>query len=186
MTRFSLKKLKFSLLIIFLIIVFDQLAKFLVLRSNFNFSCNTGFAFGVFQGVLNGLIAILVLFVVIYIFLTSSYSSSDSEKNKPPYSSSESSLTRRVEKYSLVSSRRSLPSSGAKGSNNNLEMFGWALIIGGGVSNIIDRLIRGCVIDFIDLKVWPAFNLADTAITIGVGILILSLLKPPKNPEVST
>lgn len=50
-----------------------------------------------------------------------------------------------------------------------------ALVIGGGASNIIDRLTRGCVVDFIDLKVWPAFNLADAAITIGTAILILSI-----------
>lgn len=55
--------------------------------------------------------------------------------------------------------------------------YSMAGIIGGGASNILDRLTRGCVVDFIDLKVWPAFNLADAAITVGVGILIFSLLK---------
>ncbi len=52
----------------------------------------------------------------------------------------------------------------------------YLLIIGGGISNLIDRLVRGCVIDFIDLKVWPSFNLADAAIMVGVGVLITSLI----------
>lgn len=53
--------------------------------------------------------------------------------------------------------------------------YSLALIMGGGASNILDRLTRGCVIDFIDLKIWPSFNLADAAITIGAAILILSI-----------
>lgn len=48
-------------------------------------------------------------------------------------------------------------------------------ILCGAVSNIIDRLARGCVIDFIDLKFWPVFNLADIYITIGVIFLIIAL-----------
>lgn len=55
--------------------------------------------------------------------------------------------------------------------------FGLSLILGGGISNLIDRFVRGCVVDFVDLKTWPAFNLADALICIGVVILIYSLLK---------
>lgn len=54
--------------------------------------------------------------------------------------------------------------------------FALALIIGGGLSNILDRLIIGCVRDFIDLKFWPSFNLADSAVTIGVSIIVFSIL----------
>ena len=43
-----------------------------------------------------------------------------------------------------------------------------ALILGGGVGNLLDRIRLGYVFDFIDLKWWPAFNLADTAITLGI------------------
>ncbi|MCD6149441.1 signal peptidase II [bacterium] len=46
------------------------------------------------------------------------------------------------------------------------------LILSGALSNLIDRLRYGCVIDFIDLKFWPVFNLADAFITIG-GIMII-------------
>ncbi len=54
--------------------------------------------------------------------------------------------------------------------------FALALVIGGGFSNILDRLIIGCVRDFIDLKFWPSFNLADSAVTIGVAIIVFSIL----------
>lgn len=58
---------------------------------------------------------------------------------------------------------------------SSLQLLGFGPILGGGLSNLIDRIVRGCVVDFIDLKIWPAFNLADAAITLGVGILILSM-----------
>lgn len=54
---------------------------------------------------------------------------------------------------------------------------GLGLVIGGAVGNVIDRLRFQAVIDFIDLHAagyhWPAFNVADAAITIGVGLLLL-------------
>ncbi len=49
------------------------------------------------------------------------------------------------------------------------------LIIAGSLSNLIDRVRLGYVIDFLDFRVWPVFNLGDTAITIGVSIFILEL-----------
>lgn len=52
---------------------------------------------------------------------------------------------------------------------------GSSLVIGGGFSNIFDRIIRGGVIDFIDIKVWPVFNLADIFICLGVILLIFDL-----------
>ncbi len=52
----------------------------------------------------------------------------------------------------------------------------FALIFGGAVGNIIDRVHFGYVHDFIDLRWWPVFNVADSAITIGVGILLLQML----------
>jgi signal peptidase II len=50
------------------------------------------------------------------------------------------------------------------------------LVIGGSVSNLVDRVRLGHVTDFLDLKFWPAFNLADSFIVVGVGILLLALL----------
>ena len=54
------------------------------------------------------------------------------------------------------------------------------LIIGGALGNLIDRLSRGAVFDFLDFHVaglhWPAFNVADSAITLGVGIVLYGSL----------
>ena len=52
-------------------------------------------------------------------------------------------------------------------------LWGCALILGGAVGNVIDRLRLGHVIDFIGVGIWPLFNVADSAITIGVGLLLL-------------
>jgi signal peptidase II len=49
------------------------------------------------------------------------------------------------------------------------------LVIGGSVSNLLDRVRLGYVTDFLDFRYWPAFNLADSFIVIGVGILIAAL-----------
>jgi len=49
------------------------------------------------------------------------------------------------------------------------------LILAGAISNLIDRAIFGCVIDFINLKIWPIFNLADIFITIGVIMLLYKI-----------
>ncbi len=56
----------------------------------------------------------------------------------------------------------------------------FALIFGGAVGNIVDRLRFGYVHDFIDFRVWPVFNVADSAITIGVGLLLLQMLRHEK------
>lgn len=50
------------------------------------------------------------------------------------------------------------------------------LILGGDVGNMIDRLRFGYVTDFIDLRIWPTFNIADSAITIGVIMFAYCLL----------
>ena len=50
------------------------------------------------------------------------------------------------------------------------------LVIGGSVSNLVDRVRLGHVTDFLDLRFWPAFNLADTFICVGVAILLFTLV----------
>lgn len=62
------------------------------------------------------------------------------------------------------------------------------LAIGGALGNVIDRLRFGAVVDFLDLHAgdyhWPAFNLADSAITVGVAILIFDgLLRRPERSK---
>ncbi len=51
------------------------------------------------------------------------------------------------------------------------------LTIGGGISNIIDRLVFGFVTDMFDFHFWPVFNVADIAICTGCGILVIYVLK---------
>ncbi|MGH7706650.1 MAG: signal peptidase II [Vulcanimicrobiaceae bacterium] len=47
-------------------------------------------------------------------------------------------------------------------------------IVGGAIGNIVDRFHYGFVVDFIDLRWWPVFNVADSCITVGVGLLVLA------------
>jgi len=64
-----------------------------------------------------------------------------------------------------------------KGHQQPLFATSASLIIGGAIGNLIDRLATGAVVDFIDLHVagwhWPAFNIADSAITVGAVLFIL-------------
>jgi signal peptidase II len=50
------------------------------------------------------------------------------------------------------------------------------LVLGGSASNLVDRLRLGYVTDFLDLDYWPAFNLADSFIVVGVGLLFVSFV----------
>ena len=58
--------------------------------------------------------------------------------------------------------------------------IGLSLILGGAIGNLIDRILLGNVVDFIDFFVgtfhWPAFNVADSALTIGIIIILLTSL----------
>lgn len=51
----------------------------------------------------------------------------------------------------------------------------FGLIVGGTAGNLADRIYYGWVIDFIDFSFWPTFNIADVAICVGVGLLIINL-----------
>ena len=52
----------------------------------------------------------------------------------------------------------------------------FSLILGGAVGNLIDRIFLGYVIDFIDFRIWPVFNIADSAITIGAMIILFKCI----------
>lgn len=58
-----------------------------------------------------------------------------------------------------------------------LTRLALALILGGAVGNLVDRVRLGYVIDFLDFRVWPVFNIADSAITIGAILFIIGLLR---------
>ena len=65
--------------------------------------------------------------------------------------------------------RGAFPSPGAAG-----------LVLGGGIANLGDRVVGGSVVDLLDLGWWPSFNLADVALTVGCGLLlVLSWREPP-------
>jgi signal peptidase II len=53
--------------------------------------------------------------------------------------------------------------------------WGVALLLGGAVGNLIDRVRTGRVIDFLDFRIWPVFNIADVGICIGVALLIYTM-----------
>ena len=63
---------------------------------------------------------------------------------------------------------------------SSYNYFGLSLVLGGAIGNLIDRVLYGKVIDFIDFSVgnfhWPAFNVADSSLTIGIIIIFLSSL----------
>lgn len=59
-----------------------------------------------------------------------------------------------------------------------LERIAWTMVLGGGVGNLIDRVCNGVVVDYINLLFmnFAVFNFADICVTVGVGLLVLSIL----------
>lgn len=65
--------------------------------------------------------------------------------------------------------------------NHKWLRYGLALQLGGALGNLIDRISGGYVVDFIDFKIWPpVFNLADSAIVIGIGIFLIAFWRDPQ------
>ncbi|CAA9540812.1 MAG: Lipoprotein signal peptidase [uncultured Thermomicrobiales bacterium] len=62
-------------------------------------------------------------------------------------------------------------------------VFALGLLLGGAAGNLVDRLRLGYVVDFVAVGVWPKFNLADAAITVGVVLLGWHLLLPQPDPD---
>lgn len=66
---------------------------------------------------------------------------------------------------------------------------GLHLILGGAIGNLLDRFRFGYVVDFLDVYIgthhWPAFNVADSAICIGIGLLFLDMRKKPESETVA-
>ncbi len=154
--------LPFGLTIAAIVIVFDQLTKWLVLRGldlasapiivtpffNLVLVWNRGVSFGIFNSsgelapwILSGIALAVVIGLAIWL--------------------------RRVDHWSTA--------------------LGLGLVIGGAIGNVIDRLRFGAVVDFLDLHVagyhWPAFNVADAAICVGAVVLLADgLLSPQRQP----
>lgn len=70
---------------------------------------------------------------------------------------------------------------------DKIDKLAFSLIIGGSIGNLLDRIVRGYVVDFIDVKIFgydfPVFNLADTFIVVGVFILFISIIRKEKNHD---
>ena len=64
---------------------------------------------------------------------------------------------------------------------SELYIIGFSLILGGAFGNLVDRILYGYVIDFLDLRIWPVFNVADSAITIGALIIAVKCLLMTKH-----
>ena len=146
-----MKKIKFLILIILLIII-DQVIKLNVINSAvFNkeifrnilyisYCENRGIAFGIGQGgvkIFAIITTLIIIAALIYVFF----------------------------KFNKL---------------KGLTLFGIALVISGGIGNLIDRLFRGYVIDYIDFSEivdFPIFNFADICIVVGVIIIGISYLK---------
>jgi signal peptidase II len=67
---------------------------------------------------------------------------------------------------------------------DRFSFWGFALILGGAAGNVFDRIVWGRVTDFLEFYVgqyhWPTFNLADSAIVVGSGLLLIDLLRPKR------
>lgn len=156
------------LLALSFLILTDQVSKYLIRAKGGFYICNANLAFGL------KLIPflILVLILVSIFFLTTAVN--------PKYKSLSSKQTKNS---SFQNSKRPFIIFDLKNFNLfRISDFGFSalafvLILSGALSNIMDRLSFGCVIDFIDLKFWPVFNLADVFITIGAIIILVKSRK---------
>ncbi|MDK2792623.1 MAG: signal peptidase [Deferribacteres bacterium] len=70
---------------------------------------------------------------------------------------------------------------------HKLRAFSYALILSGAIGNFIDRIYLGSVVDFLDFYIknyhWPAFNIADSCITVGIILLILDMIINKKGAQ---
>jgi lipoprotein signal peptidase len=144
------------------LVLTDQLSKHIIRSSGGFYVCNKGIAFGL--EVSNYLF--FLLWSIIIVFLISLLIS------KFQFQSSNQVQTSIIKKFDIWILDFIW---------NNLDFGFWIfsliLILSGALSNIIDRLYFSCVTDFIDLKIWPVFNLADCFIVIGVIIILIKISK---------
>jgi signal peptidase II len=67
-----------------------------------------------------------------------------------------------------------------------LMQLGLGLMLGGAIGNLIDRVSKGEVVDFLKVPNWPAFNVADSSITIGVVLILWTILFDEPEPQAET
>ena len=149
-TFFQKKEFLFSLIAI-IVIILDQLTKYLVLKFQpyfgfrylkITFIKNTGAGFGILKdnALLLGIVSLMVAVLVIVYY-------------------------------------KKIPT-------EKIPQILFAVFLGGVVGNLLDRFFRGYVIDFINLSFWPAFNIADSALSIAVvGLVIYSIKEELKEKK---
>ena len=71
----------------------------------------------------------------------------------------------------------------ATGPRRPMAWLGVGMLLGGALGNLVDRLRESAVTDFIDPPLWPAFNVADVGITLGVAAIVLGALAPGQARE---
>ena len=88
--------------------------------------------------------------------------------------------------FSLVAALAVLIAMVRLGSRFSLTTIALALILGGALGNVHDRIVYGSVVDFIEVHIftypWPDFNIADSAIVVGACLLLLDSILPRKTP----
>lgn len=119
---------------------------------------NTGAGFGILK---NRSTILVIISIVTIIFLFFYFNKREKEKT-----------------INLTTSKKlSKQQNSYEQKKTNREQYALTLIIAGAFSNLIDRIIFGTVTDFIYFHFWPAFNIADSAITIGAIILVIIHIK---------
>ena len=130
----------------------DQLSKYIIRSSGGFYICNKNLAFSIpASPTILYVLLITILFLLVTLLAKYNWKLANNNSKKTAKTSFP------IANYSLLITS-ALP---------------LALIISGGLSNLIDRAYFGCVIDFIDLGFWPVFNLADIFITLGAILLIM-------------
>ena len=69
------------------------------------------------------------------------------------------------------------------GPGSRATIYGCGLILGGAAGNLLDRLTAGEVTDYVHFSFWYIFNVADAAITVGVGLLLISAFRPERSGQ---
>lgn len=67
--------------------------------------------------------------------------------------------------------------------DGRISLVAVTCVLAGGVSNVIDRLAFGCVVDFIDLAIWPVFNLSDVLIVGGSAFIAIRIFRNPVHKQ---
>jgi signal peptidase II len=154
---------KFRNIALFVILIlFDQLSKYTIRNHSGFYICNPNIAWGIKINQITFYLLWIFIIILLIWFLSTKLKTTTNKKiqnykyQNPKNKCFKFCICNLFEIWSLE--------------------FGILLIISGAISNIIDRLFFGCVIDFVDLKIWPVFNLADMYITIGAVALLMEIL----------